>query len=336
MTTEFKPVGMCIVGCGRVADAHIGAIQAQPDVATLLAVVDTNIELARETARKYNIPHAFSNVADLKSVPEVEAAFLLLPNHLHAAATIEYHEAGYHVLVEKPMADTYAQALQMADASEKAGKVLVTGQSRRHGSAIRYVQDNLAKFGRLRSIQASFCMYWPGPQAPWWKTRTPQEGLVLSLIGSHTVDFVQMMFGHKPTRVYAQSSQWRDCWSAEDEAMISLQYPDKRMASVHLSYNQEPFFERYYLLFDGCLVEIRDINTVLVNDEVVFRPPGGEGATLLVANDLFKNQVLEFARAIRGLDNRSALHPQGVALMRVLEASIESSLTGQAIGLDWT
>lgn len=334
MSFNSKPVGVCIVGCGRVAEAHIGAIQAHPEACTLLAVLDTDADLARATAAKFNIPHAFSHMDELRSVP-VEAVFLLLPNHLHAAATIAYLSAGFHVLVEKPMADTYEQALSMAQASERAGKVLATGQSRRHSSAVRYVQDHLKDFGRLRSIQASFCMYWPGPQAPWWKTRTREQGLVLSLIGSHTVDFVQMMFGHRPSRVYAQSAQWRDCWSAEDEAMIALQYPEGRMATVHLSYNQQPFFERYYMLFDGCFVEVRDVNTVLVNDKVVFTPPGGEDATLLVANDLFKNQAVEFARAVRGLENRSAIHDQGVALMRVLEASIQSSMTGRSVDLEW-
>jgi predicted dehydrogenase len=326
---------MCVVGCGRVAEAHIGAIKSQPSVAKLLAVIDADPAIARATAARHGIPHAFSQIDDLASIAGVEAVLLLLPNELHASASIQYLERGYHVLVEKPMSDTYAGAQDMAAAAVRHGKVLVTGQSRRHGSAIRFVQDNLASYGRLRSIQASFCMYWPGPQAPWWTERTREQGLVLSLIGSHTVDFVQMMFDHYPERVYATAHQWRDCWNAEDEAMISLQYPGGRLANVHLSYNQQPFFERYQLFFDDCFVEIRDINTVLVNDEVVFRPPSGDTATLLVSNDLFRNQIAEFAAAIRSLPNRSALHPQGVALMRVLDAAIHSSLTGEAVSLSW-
>lgn len=332
----MTPLGTAIVGCGRVSDAHIGAVQSQPDMGTLHAVVDRDLALARATADRFNIPHSVSSIAELAALPQVEGVVLCLPNHIHEQASVEALEAGLHVLVEKPMADTYEQAQRMGAAAEKAGKILATGQSRRHSSAIRYLQDNLASYGRLRSIQASFCMYWPGPQAPWWATRTAEEGLVLSLIGSHAADFVQMMLGHHPTRVTATSAHWRDCWQAEDEAMMLLQYPGNRMATVHLSYNQQPFFERYYLLFDKCFVEVRDVNTVLINDQVVFTPPGGEDATLLVTNDLFKNQFAEFALAARGLDNRSALHPQGIALMRVLEAAIKSSLSGQTLALDWT
>jgi predicted dehydrogenase len=333
MATEIKPLGTAIVGCGRVSDAHIGAVQSQPDKGRLIAVVDQDLSLAKQTAEKYGVPHAVQEIAQLAGISDVEAVILCLPNHLHRSASIECLNSGLHVLVEKPMADTYAEAQEMSEAARRSGKVLATGQSRRHSSAIRYVQDNAANYGRLRSIQASFCMYWPGPQAPWWATRTREEGLVLSLIGSHTVDFVQMMFGHRPSRVHAEASQWRDCWQAEDEAMILLQYPRKRLATVHLSYNQQPFFERYFLLFDECFVEVRDVNTVLVNDRVVLSPP--EAATLLVTNELFKNQFMEFAHAARGMENRSAVHEQGVALMRVLESAIEASITGRSIDLAW-
>ncbi|WP_197520424.1 Gfo/Idh/MocA family protein [Paraburkholderia tropica] len=327
------PVGTAVVGCGRVSDAHIGAITSQPGAGKLVAVVDQNLDLARATAERWGAKYAFGSIEEALREPEVEAFDLCLPNHLHASATVQCLDGGRHVLVEKPMADDYKGAVEMAKAADAAGKVLAIGQSRRHGSAIRYVQDHMREFGSLRAIQASFCMYWPGPQAPWWAERTPEEGLVLGLLGSHTIDFVQMILGPHPIRVHAEATRLRDCWKAEDEAMILLRYPDNKMATVHLSYNQQPFFERYYLLFDKSIVEVRDVNTVLVNDEVVFKPV--EGATLLVTNELFKNQFAEFAAACRGLPNRSALHPHGVALMRVIDAALESSLKNQTVNLDW-
>lgn len=328
-----KPVGMAVIGCGRVSDAHIGAIRSQPEAGTLVAVVDQDLALARATARRWGAPHAFGSIAEAMACSDVEAADICLPNHLHGEASIQCLDAGRHVLVEKPMADDYATAVAMGRAAEAAGRVLAIGQSRRHGSAIRYVQDNMRNFGRLRALQASFCMYWDGPQAPWWADRTPEQGLVLSLLGSHTIDFVQMVMGMHPVRVHAEAACLRDCWKAEDEAMILLRYPDNGMATVHLSYNQQPFFERYYLLFDQCFVEVRDVNTVLVNDQVVHAPV--EGTTLLVTNELFTNQFAEFAAACRGLPNRSALHPHGVALMRVIDAALQSSLTERTVHLTW-
>jgi len=335
MSDKIVPVGMAVVGAGRVSDAHLGAITSQPEKGRLVAVVDQNIELAKASAHKHGAKYAFSSIEEALTCAEIEAFDLCLPNHLHGPASIECMRGGRHVLVEKPMADDYKTAAEMAAVADETGCVLAVGQSRRHGSAIRYVQDNMAQFGNLRAIQASFCMYWAGPQAPWWKERTREEGLVFQMLGSHAIDFVQAMLGHHPLRVSAEATRWRDCWKAEDEAMVLLRYPDDKMATVHLSYNQQPFFERYYLLFDNCHVEVRDVNTVFVNDEVVLSPPQGEGATLLVTNELFRNQFMEFAHAIRGLPNRSALHHQGAAQIRVIEAALKSSLEGQTIHLDW-
>ena len=327
------PLGTAVVGCGRVSEAHIGAITSQPNVGKLVAVVDQNIELARAAAQRHNAKYAFASIEEALKVSEIEAFDLCLPNHLHGSASIQCLNGGRHVLVEKPMADDYATAVAMGEAADKAGRVLAIGQSRRHGSAIRYVQDHLSEFGTLRSIQASFCMYWAGPQAPWWAERTRAEGLVFSLLGSHTIDFVQMMLGKHPLRVHAEAACLRDCWKAEDEAMILIRYPENKIATVHLSYNQQPFFERYYLLFDKSIVEVRDVNTVLVNDQVVHAPV--EEATLLVTNELFSNQFTEFALACRGLPNRSALHPHGVALMRVIDAAVQSGLSGETVHLNW-
>jgi predicted dehydrogenase len=335
MSQTFKPVQMAVVGCGRISGAHIGAIKQQPQYGNLVAIVDTDVDLARSYADRHNVPMVFQNIEEALKVEDIEAFDLCLPNHVHGSASIQCLAAGRHVLVEKPMADDAATAQRMGAAAEKTGTILATAQSRRHSAAIRYLQDHLHEFGNLRSIQASFCMYWPGPQAPWWKTRPREKGLVILMLGSHALDFVQMMLGHEPESIYAEADRWRDCWEAEDEAMFLLRYPDKRLASVHLSYNQLPYFERYVLLFDDTVVEIRDVNTLIVNDQLVVGPPKGEDATLLITNELFRHQFMEFALAVRGLPNRSALHPQGVALMRVLQAAIESSLSGRPIKLTW-
>ena len=141
---------------------------------------------------------------------------------------------------------------------------------------------------------------------------------------------------HQPTQVQATASRWRDCWSAEDEAMILLRYPERRMATIHLSFNQHPSFERHILFYDKALVEIVDVNTVILNGDSVHNSPSGEDTALLVTNSLFENQFAEFIAAIRGEPNRSALHPHGLALMRVIDATVAAALSGETVHMDWS
>lgn len=265
--------------------------------------------------------------------PDIEAIVLCLPIDHHADAAVQCLAAGRHVLVEKPMAADGRSARRMLEAAEESGRVLATAQSRRHSSAVRYVQDNWETYGRLRAIEASFCAYWSGPQAPWWAERSREQGLVIPQLGSHTVDLVQLFMQEEPERVYCQTHRWRDCWQAEDEVMMLLSYPSGRMASVHLSYNQQPFFERCCLLFDTCHVEIRDATTVFVNGETLHRPPSEDPKGELLTNELFRNQLCEFVQAVRGEKNRSAMASEGVRQIQLLDEAMASSLSNEPRGL---
>ncbi|NNM70880.1 Gfo/Idh/MocA family protein [Enterovirga aerilata] len=331
--TVRKPVGIAVVGCGRIVHAHADAIAQQPDVARLVAFVDTDLALAQNMAARYGAPHAFGSVAEALAHPEIEAVDLCLPIEAHGPVTIECLRGGRHVIVEKPMAQDAATAYAMNAAAKAAGRVLVVGQSRRHSSAVGYVRDNLASFGRLRSLQAAFCMYWDGPQVPWWAERTPEEGLVIPQLGSHALDFVQLIMGERPTTVYCQTHRWRDCWKAEDEVMMLLTYPSGRLATALLSYNQRPFFERHFLLFDDCFVEVRDSKTVLVDDRVVLAPPEDDPDGELITNELFKNQLRDFVLAIEGRPSRSAFAPETAQQIEILDAALASSLSGQPVQL---
>ena len=332
MTPAFKPVGTAVLGCGRVSDAHLEAICEDNGYGRLEAVIDTDRDRAELSARRYNAPRALRTLEEALNVPAIEAIVVCLPNHLHVEPTVAALQAGRHVLVEKPMADDYGQALRMSQSAQASGKVLAVGQSRRHTKAVRHLVDNLASYGRLRSIQESFCIWWDGPQTPWWAERTREQGLVLSLIAPHSLDFVQMIMGGvEPLSVHAESVRHRDDWLADDEAMILLRYPDRRLASVHLTYNQLPHVDRAVLLFDDTVVQLDDRFVLTVNGERVVEPDAGELSEQARPALQFVWQFEEFAKAVRGQPNRSVLHEEGARLMRIVDATKRAAMTGASV-----
>jgi len=326
----MEPVGVAVLGCGRVSDAHLDAIRARPEFGRLEAVIDTDRGRAADAASRHGAPRVLTSLEAALEIEDIEAIVVCLPNHLHGDPTVAALEAGRHVLVEKPMADSAEEATRMASAAEQHGRILAIGQSRRHTTAIRYVADNLASFGTLRALQESFCIRWDGAQAPWWAERTREQGLVLSLIAPHSLDFVQMIMGaDDPLRVHAESVRHRTDWQADDEAMLLLRYPENRLVSVHLSYNQRPHFDRKVLLFDGCVVQIDDDFVVWVDGELVIEPQAGELAEMARPALQFVWQFEEFSKAVRGLESRSVLHPEGVRLMRTVDAAKRAAVTGE-------
>jgi predicted dehydrogenase len=322
---------MALIGCGRISASHLDAIHAQPSQGRLVAVVDTDMARARDVAARFGVDHAFDDPRRALDLEDVEAVCICTPNALHAEQSLMALEAGRHVLLEKPMAETLAEATAMAEAADRTGLVLALGHTLRHTAPIRHLQDHRADFGALRAVEVSQCVFWDGPQAPWWKTRTPKAGLILSLLAPHALDFVQLaMDDDDPVSVQALAARHQSGWAAEDEAMILLGYSGGRMASIHLSYNQPFIVDRKTLSFEKAVIRIEDGDELWIGDTLTVssaRSPT-DNRRIMGGRDLspyFHTQFREFVRAVRGRSHRSVLHREGLRLTGLTEAVIRAA-----------
>jgi UDP-N-acetyl-2-amino-2-deoxyglucuronate dehydrogenase len=318
------PVGIALLGCGRISAAHIAAIQAQPQIARLVAVIDQDIGRARQVADREGIAQAFDDLAPALQQDAVEAIVICTPNEMHTAHTLQALAANRHVLVEKPMAENATDARRMADAAVAANKTLAMGHTFRHSAAVRHLQDHFAEFGILHALEVSQCVFWDGPQAPWWATRTREQGLILSLFAPHALDFVQLVMRDEPLRVHVETARHQNGWQGEDEAMILLAYQGRRMATVHVSYNQRQVHDRKTLLFDRGVLRLEDRDWLYWNDELIVGTPAGPGPDRrrmggadMAAN--FATQLREFVLALRGQAHRSVLHEDGYRLIHTID-----------------
>jgi UDP-N-acetyl-2-amino-2-deoxyglucuronate dehydrogenase len=331
---KSKPLAVAVVGCGRISASHLDAIAACPDQARLVAVVDADADRAASVAQRYGALQHFEDLAKALALPSLEAVLICTPNEMHTAQTLQALAAGKHVLVEKPMAENCAAAEAMADAASRTGRILAIGHTFRHSAPVRYLQDHRAQFGTLRAIEVSQCVFWDGPQAPWWATRPADQGLILSLFAPHALDFVQLVMADDPLRVHVEAARHQSGWLGEDEAMIVLAYPSRRMASLHLSYNQRQVVDRKTLFFDQGVLRIEDGEYLYWNDATLVAPDPAviTDSRSMGGRDLsghFQTQLREFVHAVRGQSHRSVLHEEGrrlIALMdRVRAASRKNS-----------
>jgi predicted dehydrogenase len=109
-------ISTAMIGVKRV----IPAMQASP-ISEIRAIASRDLAKAEATARELGIAHAYGSYEELLADPEIEAIYNPLPNHLHVDWSIKAMEAGKHVLCEKPLALSAAQAEAMADACADAG-----------------------------------------------------------------------------------------------------------------------------------------------------------------------------------------------------------------------
>ncbi|MGE3539935.1 MAG: NAD-dependent epimerase/dehydratase family protein [Candidatus Tectimicrobiota bacterium] len=133
---------LALIGCGAIAEQmHLPVLAGHQQV-KLTALVDRNLQRVRRFAEGYGIAHVFTDTSDLTR-DLVDAAVVATPPFHHAPCTIDLVQRGIHVLVEKPMATCYADAVQMVEAAAKAGVVLSVGYFRRLYPSLRLLQSLL-------------------------------------------------------------------------------------------------------------------------------------------------------------------------------------------------
>ena len=138
--------------------------------------------------------------------PDVDAVYIPLPNHLHAEWTIRAAEAGKHVLCEKPLALTAAEAERMIEAADRAGVVLMEAFMYRHHPTWVAARELVAdgRIGQLLAVQSFFGYYNDDPANI--RNIADIGGGALYDIGCYCVNLSRMLFGAEPTRVSGSSA----------------------------------------------------------------------------------------------------------------------------------
>lgn len=152
---------ICIIGCGRIAKSHIAGASQIAEKIQIVAAVGRDLGKTRDFCLEYGIENAFDSFEDAVASVDFEAVDICLPNHLHAEYTVKAAEAGKHILLEKPMANTVAECKIMNDAARKNNVTLMIGQSRRFFEPVMASIDRINKgeIGELVSVSANLYAY---------------------------------------------------------------------------------------------------------------------------------------------------------------------------------
>ena len=195
------------------------------DRCRVVAIASRDAARATEVARRAGIRTAHGSYEALLADPGVDAVYVPLPNHLHAQWTIAAVRAGKHVLCEKPLALTSADAGRMLAAAEAAGvRLMEAFMYRLHPSWVA-VRDLVAsgRIGRLVAVQSWFSYFNDDPA----NIRNVREfgGGALYDIGCYSVNLSRMLFGGEP--IHVEASILRDPANGVD-VMTSglLEFPD--------------------------------------------------------------------------------------------------------------
>ncbi|HEX6639116.1 MAG TPA: Gfo/Idh/MocA family oxidoreductase, partial [Steroidobacteraceae bacterium] len=111
-----------LAGAGAFGTKHLDAIKQIGGI-DVVSVVGRELPATQDVARKYGVPHATTDLAEALRQPGVDAAILATPTQMHAAQAIQCLEAGKHVQVEIPLADSWKDAAAVDALARKSGLV---------------------------------------------------------------------------------------------------------------------------------------------------------------------------------------------------------------------
>ena len=196
-----RPLRWGILSTAAIARTKVIPGIRKAEHCEIVAIASRDIALAERVAAELSIPNAHGSYEALLVDPSVDAVYIPLPNHLHAAWAIAAAEAGKHVLCEKLLATTAGDAERMIEAAQGAGVQLMEAfMYRLHPSWVA-VRELVAsgRIGTLMSVQSWFSFYNDDPANI--RNILAAGGGALYDIGCYCVNLSRMLFGTEPTRV---------------------------------------------------------------------------------------------------------------------------------------
>ena len=322
---------MSKVRWGIISTANIGMAKVTPAIqqaenCEVVAIASRTDERAATAATQLGIPTSYGSYEELLAADDVDAVYIPLANDLHAEWTIKAAAAGKHVLCEKPIALSAAQAEEMQQACKAAGVKLAEAFMYRHHpswvEALRLVREGV--IGELQAVQSSFSYYNDDPTNI--RNRTANGGGAIMDIGCYNINLSRLLFDAEPTVI--QASVRRDPVMGIDIVSSAvLEFPGGGQSTFTCSTRAESY-QRAHIFGSLGRIEIEIPFNIPPNLETrIFVTAGGNPPVSPATEtktfapvDQYTIQASLFAQAV--LDDTPVVVPvsDAIANMRVIEA----------------
>jgi len=209
-----------VAGCGGISQAWFKAACGRSDV-EIVGLVDLRRDAAEKRAADFNLPNAAIGTKMKEIVTETrpDVLFNCTIPEAHASVTLEALKCGCHVLCEKPLADTMANARKMVTAARRAGKVLAVMQNRRFDLNIRRARAFIESgvIGKVTTVQSNFFI-----GAHFGGFRDRMEHVLLLDMAIHTFDAARLITGADPVSVLCHEWNPEGSWYDHDASAVAI------------------------------------------------------------------------------------------------------------------
>ena len=314
------------IGMGWWSDVLADAIRRSGKL-TIASCFSRSVEKREAFSRKYGCKAAasYEEILDDRSI---EAVINTTPNAAHLETTRTAAAAGKHVFLDKPIANTIADARAITDACRNAKVVLALGYQRRRESHFRFIKSRIQEFGKLVNAEANISRDRLGQidLGSWRYTAEGMPGGVMLQIGIHYTDVLEYLLGP----VKAVSGRFTRLvlpGDNPDVASLILEHENGALSTLNASYASA---SEYYLMniYGKEASAYYDLHQGL---RLLKRGSKTSTPVPTAPNDTIVEELEEFARAVRGEIEPEMDGERSTASLAVILAGIRSAKEGRTV-----
>jgi predicted dehydrogenase len=320
-------VRFAVVGCGTAANhIHLPALRAAGAEVTVFA--SRSVGSAEATCAAWGAGVVEARWEDAVERADVDAVVIATPNAQHHAVAMAALRAGKHVLVDKPMACTVAEADEMVAQAHAAGRVLVPFQNTRFAAPFAAAAQQVREggIGEVTGFRVAFGHAGPqawAPKATWFFERAAAGGGCLMDLGVHAVDLVRAVTGDDLTHVAALLNG--QVGEVEADAQLLVRTGRGAIGSIHASWSARPGPDHQLTVAgtDGTLhLDARTPLTLVT---------GTGERTRVELPEMTSSPLDELLAAVRGERAPAVTAADGRAAVAVVEAAYRAAATGDLL-----
>jgi predicted dehydrogenase len=213
-----------LIGCGGIGNAHVPGLANLGDAGRVVATADVDIERAESAAKTLRAEKAVADYHEL--LPDVDAVLLSLPHHLHHPIGMECLAAGKHVLMEKPLANSEQECLDLIEMSERTGLVLMVAYCMRYQPLLVRLKEILdAKtYGEVFQLSIWTEQHTQYPPDHWASSAATLGGGQLFSHGCHYIDLLLWYLGNPVEGTHIGTNYGTPWMEKEGTSNVSIKF----------------------------------------------------------------------------------------------------------------
>jgi len=325
----MNTVGIALVGAGNIAqNLHLPLLATLPH-AKLVAIVDKNVSKARILAERYSIPHVCKTVEDAAALVDVDAVVVTTSTDAHAETALAAIRANKHVFVERPVARTLQETIDIRNAAIEHDVQVMVGMNHRFRPDVVHMKNAIdrGEIGQIYYVKAGWVKQ-RSTDARWLAQEEKSGGGVLVDLGIVVIDLIMHVFNFGRVRSVDCSMFRHETKGVEDVVVAMLHFENGSVATIETSWSLMRAEDLYYCNVFG------KKGSAFINPFKLVKRAGNEfqtiqpaqpKASMAVYRKTYETELKHFVTSIRGITPMISTVHEAVERMKIVEALYASA-----------